>query len=85
MAKKCHHFVFSVKTNSFADNFYKVRTTIETFLSEDGTKSYRYKKRQEEGKTNRNILVDFDWNQQTATYRNWDEDTPTAPIKAVPQ
>ena len=51
----------------------------ETFLSEDGTQSYRYKKRQQEGKTNRNILVEFDWSKQTAIYRNWDDTRP--PLK----
>ena len=47
----CYLIRFSVRTNSFADNFYKVRTKVESFVSYDFRKSIRYRKVQEEGKT----------------------------------
>ena len=68
-----HHFTFEVKTNSFADNFYKVRTRIDGYVSQDMTKSVLYKKRQQEGDTDRNITVTFNWNQNEVQYQNWDE------------
>ena len=42
---------FSVRTNDFADAFYKVRTEVESEVSEDFSKSYSYSKTQREGKT----------------------------------
>ncbi len=64
----CYLIRFSVRTNSFADNFYKVRTKVESFVSYDFRKSIRYRKVQEEGKTKRNIFVDFDYKQNKAKY-----------------
>ena len=64
----CYLVRFSVRTNSFADRFYKVRTTIESTVSSDFRKSIRYRKFQEEGKTKRNISVDFDYKEKKANY-----------------
>ena len=64
----CYLVKFSVRTNSFADKFYKVRTTIESIVLSDFKKSIRYKKSQEEGKTKKNISVDFDYKQGRANY-----------------
>lgn len=64
----CYLVRFSVRTNSFADRFYKVRTTIESAVSSDFRKSIRYRKIQVEGKTRRNISVDFDYIENKANY-----------------
>jgi hypothetical protein len=64
----CYLVRFSVRTNSFADRFYKVRTTIESTVSSDFKKSIRYRKFQEEGKTKRNISVNFDYKEKKANY-----------------
>ena len=52
---------FSVRTNSFADAFYKVRTTIESTVTSDFSKSIIYRKSQEEGSTKKQIVVKFDY------------------------
>ena len=64
----CYLVRFSVRTNSFADKFYKVRTTIESVVSSDFKRSITYKKSQEEGRTKKNISVDFDYKQGIANY-----------------
>ena len=46
---------FSVRTNSFADAFYKVRTEATTWVDSNFTKSLRYEKLQQEGKTKKKI------------------------------
>jgi hypothetical protein len=59
---------FSVRTNSFADAFYKVRTTIESTVKSDFSKSIVYRKSQEEGSTKKQIVVKFDYDQNKAVY-----------------
>lgn len=59
---------FSVRTNSFADAFYKVRTTIESTVTSDFSKSIVYRKSQEEGSTKKQIVVKFDYDQNKAIY-----------------
>ena len=67
------HFSFHVRTNSFADNFFKVRTRIDTWVSEDLTRTLFYKEKKREGKTRRDIEVTFDWDKRQATYANFGE------------
>ncbi|MBC2604012.1 DUF3108 domain-containing protein [Puniceicoccus vermicola] len=64
------HFSFHVRTNSFADKFFKVRTRIDTWVSEDLTRTLYYKEKKREGKTKRDIEVTFDWDKMEATYAN---------------
>ena len=59
---------FSVRTNDFADAFYKVRTVVESEVSEDFSKSYFYSKTQREGKTKRDVKVRFDYQRRVAEY-----------------
>ncbi|MDA8823228.1 DUF3108 domain-containing protein [Opitutales bacterium] len=68
----CFLIKFSVRTNSFADSFYKVRTTIESYVTEDFSKSILYRKDQQEGKTKRIVEVDFNYQKRRATYRRSD-------------
>lgn len=57
-----------VRTNGFADAFYKVRSRFESYVTEDFGHTLYYKKVQREGDTNRDVEVFFDWANQTATY-----------------
>ena len=64
----CYLVKFSVRTNSFADRFYKVRTSIESTVSSDFSRSIIYRKSQEEGSTKRKIVVRYDYGQKKAVY-----------------
>jgi len=71
------HFSFEVRTNRFADTFFRVRTRIDSFVSEDLTRTLFYKENKREGRTRRDIEVTFDWEKKEAIYTNFgDEDTP---------
>ena len=59
---------FSVRTNDFADAFYKVRTEVESEVWEDFSKSYSYSKTQREGKTKRDVKVQFNYESLVAEY-----------------
>jgi hypothetical protein len=65
-----YHFVMTARTNSFVDIFYKVRVRIEGFATLDMTRSVLYKTKQHEGDYKRDILVNFDWDNQQAQYTN---------------
>ena len=59
---------FSVRTNSFADNFYKVRTRITSWVDMNFTRSLKYQKSQQEGKTNKEIIVDFNYEKEKVIF-----------------
>jgi len=67
------HFSFQVRTNSFADAFFKVRTRIDTWVSEDLSRTLFYREKKREGKTRRDIEVTFDWEKREAVYFNFGE------------
>jgi hypothetical protein len=79
---KVRHFALTVKTNSFIDTFYKVRDRIDAYTDMDMTRSVLYRKRQLEGKTNRDVQVSFDWNKCEAQYTNHGKSR--APISLMP-
>jgi len=59
---------FTAETSGIADKLFKVRDRIESWIDPTtGLPSY-YKKRQREGKTERDIEIEFDWTKQIATY-----------------
>lgn len=66
----CDQLVFSVRTNSFADKFYKVRTRAVSLVAPGFARTLRYRKSQREGKTNREVLVEYDYDRLLATYSN---------------
>jgi hypothetical protein len=78
----CYLIKFSVRTNSFADKFYKVRTSIESSVAADFSKSVLYSKSQEEGSTKRKVLVKYDYNQLKAVYS---QDGQVRSTTAIPQ
>lgn len=63
-----YHFVLTARTNSFVDFFYKVRDRIDSYADASMLHSLLYKKDQNEGRTKRNIKVDFDWTKNKSTY-----------------
>jgi hypothetical protein len=67
-----YHFVMTARSNSFVDIFFKVRDRIDSYTDADMNHSLYYKKDQKEGKTRRNIKVDFDWEKNESTYVNFD-------------
>ena len=62
------HAVFTVRTAGIADKLFKVRDRIESWMDPDSGRPQRYVKIQREGKTKRDVLVEFDWEAMTATY-----------------
>ena len=83
--EKAWHFSFHVRTNGFADAFFKVRTRIDTWVSEDLRRTLFYKEKKREGKTRRDIEIKFDWEKRQATYANFGEkrdpiDLPEGPV-----
>lgn len=77
---RLHRLSFSVRTNEFADAFYKVRTNITSVLDPSFSKSVRYEKSQREGKTKREIEVLFDYNAGKASYFESKQLVSTLPI-----
>ncbi len=66
-----YHFVMTAKTNGFIDIFYKVRDRVDAFADLEMTRSLRYVKKQREGRHKRDVVVEFDWVNQKATYSNY--------------
>ncbi len=77
---KAYHFLLTVKSNSFIDNFYKVRDKIDAYTDIEMTHSILYKKKQQEGKTHRDIIVNFDWRNNKAVYSTLTETRPPIDI-----
>jgi len=72
------------RTNSFADAFYKVRNSVQSWFDLDYTRSLRYENVQREGKHDRDVLVTFDWDEMTAQYHNRKEGSSREPIAIEP-
>jgi hypothetical protein len=77
-----NHFVLTARSNAFVDPFYKVRDRIESFTDPAVTRSLHYLKRQQEGGTDKDIVVTFDWEAKTARYSN--KGIPIEPIALLP-
>ena len=77
-----YHFVMLARTNSFVDLFYKVRDRIDAYTDVEITHSILYKKKQREGRTNRDVIVNFDWGKVEAQYSNSGE--KKKPISILP-
>jgi hypothetical protein len=61
-------FYMGAKTTKFADALFKVRDTLSSLAEYDVSRSLGYAKIQREGDTKRDVTVDFDWDNLTATY-----------------
>ena len=76
----CHHFTMTAFTNAFVSKFYKVRDFIESFVDKDMTHSILYRKKQQEGRHHRDVVITFDWEKQQAQYSNYGKSIPAIPI-----
>jgi hypothetical protein len=65
-----YHFRLTAKSNPFVDVFYKVRDRIDAYASADMTHAVRYRHKQHEGDTRRNVEVEFDRKNDKAYYRD---------------
>lgn len=70
---KAHHFLLTVRSNTFVDQFYKVRDKVDAYTDMGMNHSILYKKKQLEGTTRRDIVVQFNWGKNEAIYTNFDE------------
>ena len=68
---EAYHFVMTARSNAFIDIFFKVRDRIDSYADVGMNHSLYYKKDQKEGKTRRDITVDFDWERNESTYVNF--------------
>jgi hypothetical protein len=75
--KDVYHFRLTAESNAFVDMFYKVRDRIDAYANADMTHAVRYHHKQHEGETRRNVKVDFDWQEETALYRDGKKDRRT--------
>lgn len=80
--EKAYHFLLTAKSNGFIDAFYKVRDRIDAHADAKMTHSILYKKKQREGNTHRDIVVNFDWQNKKAQYINFNDKRP--PIDLLP-
>ena len=64
----CMHFSMTARTFGIADKIYKVRDSVDSYTDLRLHNTLLYKKRQIEGKTNRDIKVTFDWEKKQAQY-----------------
>lgn len=79
---KSYHFLLTAKSNKFIDHFYKVRDRIDAYADIKMTRSILYKKSQLEGKTHRDIVVQYNWAKYKAQYSNFKEERE--PIDLLP-
>lgn len=80
-------FTLQVQTNAFADRFYRVRNRTRSWMDPRATTTLHYHNEQSEGRRERNIEYDFDWESNTVRYRNrLDENDPgyRDPVEIVP-
>jgi len=75
-----YHFVMTARSNAFIDRFYKVRDRIDAWADTDMTHTLRYQKKQQEGRTRRDIVVDFDWDHNQVRYTNFNRSRAPVPI-----
>ena len=67
-----YHFLLTVRSSPFLDLFYKVRDRVEGYTDLALTHSLLYKNEQREGSHRRDVTVTFDWQNETAQFKNGD-------------
>jgi hypothetical protein len=78
---KSYHFAMTARTSPLVDPFYKVRDRVDAYTDTEMTHSLLYKK-QQQGKSKRNVVVNFDWKKREAQYSNFDEHREPVSISA---
>ncbi len=74
-------FILLLRTTPWADLLYRVRNRIESFTDGEVTQTLHYRKNQREGSLHREIVVDVDWDKQSAQYSNFGEPLDPIPIE----
>jgi hypothetical protein len=74
------HFALTAKSFPIIDPFFKVRDRIEAFTDTRMTRSLLYKKDQHEGRTRRQVVVNFDWDRREARFANFDKQRKPIPV-----
>ncbi len=69
---EAYHFIMTARSNAFIDLFFKVRDRIDSYADVAMNRSLFYRKDQKEGKTRKNIRVEFDWQKNESSYVNFD-------------
>ena len=67
------------RTNSFADMFYKVRDKIDSYTDADMNNALLYRKIGT-GKSRRDVTVTFDWGNNLAFYKSFDDPVTSIPV-----
>ena len=78
---KSYHFRMTARTYPLIDPFYKVRDRIDAYADAEMSHSILYKKKQD-GKSKRDIVVNFNWEKLEAQYSNFN--TKIEPISISP-
>jgi Protein of unknown function (DUF3108) len=65
-----YHFALTVNSSPFLDLFYKVRDRVDSYADSEMTRSLLYKNEQREGDYSRDVIVTFDWENETAQFEN---------------
>jgi hypothetical protein len=78
-----NHFLFTAHTSEFADMFYKVRDRIESYTDSDMTHSLLYTETRK-GKSQKQTVVDFNWEKQEARYSKKGEGKHRNPVSILP-
>ena len=71
--EQCLHFHLSARTSGIVDKVYKVKTDIHGWADSQMHRTLHFIKKQKEGKTDRDIVVDYDWPKKQLVYANWGE------------
>jgi hypothetical protein len=80
--RRVRHFALTARSNPFMDRFYKVRDRIDAYADPGLSRSVLYRKKQQEGRHERDIVVRFDWKRQTVQYSNFGR--PREPVALLP-
>jgi hypothetical protein len=75
----CYRFTLKARTSEAVDVFYKIRDTIDAYADSEMTRSLFYRK-QQEGRSRRDIKVEFDWAKGETRYSNFEEKRDPVPL-----
>ncbi|PKN27024.1 MAG: DUF3108 domain-containing protein [Deltaproteobacteria bacterium HGW-Deltaproteobacteria-21] len=78
--ESCFHFRATAKTFEYIDAFYKVRDTIDAFADKTMNRSMVFMKLKQ-GKSKRNVVVNFDWKKEEARYSDSGDQKVSVPIR----
>ena len=63
-----YHFAMEVKTNAFLDLFYYYRSRIDAYAELQMNRSLLYKQTTQTGRKTKDVIVDFDWQNNLAHF-----------------